>query len=51
MIRYRLDGRDDSVGPLLLGHEILKCRHRVDVQAALLGRAVAVVLAGQNALG
>jgi hypothetical protein len=34
LIRYRLDGRDDTVRPLLLGHEIL---HRVAVQAALLG--------------
>src|SRR6266849_480153 len=51
LIRYRFDGRDDSAGSLLLGHEILIRHHRVAVQAALLGRAVAVVLAGQNAFG
>src|SRR5437660_386297 len=48
LIGYRFDGRDDAVGPLLLRHEIL---HHVAVEAALLGRAVAVVLAGQNAAG
>jgi len=45
LIRYRFDGRDDSAGSLLLGHEIPIRHHRVAVQAALLGRAVAVVLA------
>src|SRR6202011_4544697 len=44
LIRYRFDGLDDTFGPLWLGHEIL---HRVAVQAALLGRAVAVILSGQ----
>jgi ABC-type lipoprotein export system ATPase subunit len=48
LIRHRFDGRDDTVGPLLLGHENL---HRVAVHAALLGRAVAVILSGQHAVG
>src|SRR3984893_17654031 len=34
LIRYRFDGRDDTVGPLVLWPEIL---HHVAVHAALLG--------------
>src|ERR1700674_3001355 len=48
LVRYRFEGRDDSAGPLLLRHEIL---HHVAVHAALLGRAVAVILSGQHAAG
>jgi hypothetical protein len=48
LVRYRFDGRDDSAGPLLLRHEIL---HHFAVHAALLGRAVAVILSGQHAAG